>query len=552
MRFLVALLVLLSPQAASAQEPRGENPQGRYQGLAFDLRPDGTRGAQVALFMIFRPEGREVACSGGTGSFDEQVPCEEVVLAGSRIRFAMPFGGGVVFELVATGKSLKGTLRAKPGVPAPPFNAIELERVADLTLADRFRPLEGESAERSPAILQLRQQIADGHNAAPAEFWKRIAQSGAPLVEPLEGSQRSALVTFVWKGSAETKNVFLVWPRLSSARPDDYFFSNLPGTDIWFKTLKVRNDARMYYQISPDDPRGERPPAKRPRRAQADPLNPKREGEGSAAEVRSLLELPQARPQPWYAKRPDVRRYASSEEQMQSTRLKSPRKVLVYLPPGYAREQAPYPSIYLMDGEDPDGLVFATATFENLVAEGRIPATVVIRILNPDQETRNRELACDPAFTAYVNDELVPFVRNKFHTAGDPSKTAIGGYSLGGLAAAFAALTHPETFGMVLSQSGSYWFEPTHEEYAEPNWIARQFAEHAKLPVRFYLDAGTNELDARGDGSGILATNRHLRDVLRAKNYELSYQEFSGDHEYINWRGTQADGLIWLFGGSSQ
>jgi enterochelin esterase family protein len=147
-----------------------------------------------------------------------------------------------------------------------------------------------------------------------------------------------------------------------------------------------------------------------------------------------------------------------------------------------------------------------------------------------------------------MNEELVPFVRKSFNTSSEPSKTAIGGYSLGGLAASYAGLRHPETFGLILSQSGAYWFEPTHQDYAEPNWLARQFAERDKLPLRFYMDAGTNELDMTGRGGGILVPNRQLRDVLRAKGYEVRYQEFAGDHDYINWRGTLADGLIALLG----
>jgi enterochelin esterase-like enzyme len=113
-------------------------------------------------------------------------------------------------------------------------------------------------------------------------------------------------------------------------------------------------------------------------------------------------------------------------------------------------------------------------------------------------------------------------------------------------------LRHSDTFGLVLSQSGAYWFEPTHLDFAEPNWLAKEFAERKKLPVRFYKDAGTNEPDVRGDGSGILVPNRQLRDVLLAKGYDVHYQEFAGDHDYINWRGTLADGLIWLFGDASE
>jgi hypothetical protein len=50
-------------------------------------------------------------------------------------------------------------------------------------------------------------------------------------------------------------------------------------------------------------------------------------------------------------------------------------------------------------------------------------------------------------------------------------------------------------------------------------------------------------------GNSILPNTRNLRDVLRAKGYEVHYQEFAGSHDYVCWRGTLADGLIGLLGG---
>jgi enterochelin esterase family protein len=114
--------------------------------------------------------------------------------------------------------------------------------------------------------------------------------------------------------------------------------------------------------------------------------------------------------------------------------------------------------------------------------------------------------------------------------------------------AAYCGLRHSELFGNVLSQSGSFWYHAgwpeTPATYAtERGWLARQFATTPTLPLRFYLEVGRFE-----NASSMLASNRWLRDVLLAKGYPVTYQEFDGGHHYISWRGSLADGLIALMG----
>jgi enterochelin esterase-like enzyme len=197
---------------------------------------------------------------------------------------------------------------------------------------------------------------------------------------------------------------------------------------------------------------------------------------------------------------------------------------------------------------------------DNLVAENRIPRMVAVFIDNPPGDARDRELPCNPTFADFLNSELVPWVRQLFNVTTDPKQTVVGGSSYGGLAAAYAGFRHPETFGNILSQSGAFWWtrprsdDPEDFDFpnAEPNWLAKQFIMSPRLPLRFYMDAGIDEIDLTGLGRDILSSSRHMRDVLLAKGYEVNYQEFIGGHDYLSWRGTLADGLISLIGNSKE
>jgi enterochelin esterase-like enzyme len=40
--------------------------------------------------------------------------------------------------------------------------------------------------------------------------------------------------------------------------------------------------------------------------------------------------------------------------------------------------------------------------------------------------------------------------------------------------------------------------------------------------------------------------NRHLRDVLLAKGYDVTYREVGAGHDLVHWRAMRADGLMTL------
>ncbi len=159
-----------------------------------------------------------------------------------------------------------------------------------------------------------------------------------------------------------------------------------------------------------------------------------------------------------------------------------------------------------------------------------------------------RELLLHSPFNDFLAQELVPWTRERYHVTANPAQTIVGGSSAGGLAAGFAALEYPGVFGNVLSQSGAFRWATQDKE---PEWLTRQFAIRDKLPLKFYIEAGTLEvisLLALGGGPNLVIANRHIRDVLQAKGYPVHYAEFAGGHDYLCWRGTFAGGLLALVG----
>jgi enterochelin esterase-like enzyme len=402
----------------------------------------------------------------------------------------------------------------------------------------------------SPRLTALRRAIDAGNEGSVPTFWGEMARQGTPLVEPDPHDAASALVTLLWRGDAGARNVAVLGAFGSYFDLAGNTLAHLPGTDVWYRTDRVRADVRAWYRLAPNDslepPRdwGARTAAFR-----ADHLNPRRfvvpGGPENLAtphtEVWSVIELPDTPPQPWVQADQGVPRGDVHRRRVPSDLLGDERDVWVYTPPGYAPDSAPYGLLVLSDGFIYTHVIPTPTILDNLCAASRLPPLVAVMVNHPDADARVRELSCYEPFVDFLAHELLPWVHARYRVTDDPTRTMIGGSSLGGLTASFAALRHPDVFGAALSQSGSYWWRPQGEE---PGWLSRQYAAAVHLPLRFYLDVGILESD------GQRAANRHMRDVVEAKGCPVRYAEFSGGHTFLCWQGTLSDGLMAVMGTS--
>jgi hypothetical protein len=172
----------------------------------------------------------------------------------------------------------------------------------------------------SPRIADLLTELTPGSSQAIAEFWKDVALLGTPLIEPDGEDDTSRLVTFVWQADDDLSNVVLISEHLNGWWWNGFASSKLDrmhGTNLWFRTYRIRADARFVYRIAPNhslihpDFVDDWPAYRAPQRS--DPFNPRQfvyprddERPDSTEDVWSVVDLSAAPPQPYVAPRRGV------------------------------------------------------------------------------------------------------------------------------------------------------------------------------------------------------------------------------------------------------
>lgn len=219
------------------------------------------------------------------------------------------------------------------------------------------------------------------------------------------------------------------------------------------------------------------------------------------------------------------------------------RPVRAYVP-SVVDPTVAHPLLVLFDGQNVfgdhgsySGGWHAHDAVDGMIAKTVIPP-IIVAIDNGGTE-RIHEMGRDVRwFVEAVVDDVLVRVMDRFHIAG-PAQRAIGGSSLGGLAALYAHLEYPAAFGAVLAMSPSLWYS------------RRAFLrgiEAGDLPVpplsRIYLDCGARE---RGR---MFADAEQLANVLGRYDYGdrvMWRPDARGAHHERHWRRRLPKALRFLF-----
>lgn len=154
---------------------------------------------------------------------------------------------------------------------------------------------------------------------------------------------------------------------------------------------------------------------------------------------------------------------------VESRALGEARRINVHLPTGYDPAAARrYPTLYMPDGGIEEDFVHVANTIDSLIAAGTIRPVILVGIPN----TRRRRDLTGPtrfktdsaiaprvggsaAFRAFIRDELVPVVQNRYRITGERS---IVGESLAGLFIVETFLTEPTLFRHYVALDPSVWW----------------------------------------------------------------------------------------------
>ncbi|HGO5814234.1 TPA: alpha/beta hydrolase-fold protein [Mannheimia haemolytica] len=440
--------------------------------------------------------------------------------------------GTATFSILANGATVSDqdfTLTIERHIPISA--QVALPKVIENTQLEELSQKIAKNPEKQTAILN--------------DFWDSIKQTGTPLVEPL--NEQQSRVTFLWRGAQYNVRI---WGGVSTEHD---FMQRLGETDLWYKSYIVPNDTLVEYKLAPDVPT--LPVDEYTQRrallatAQADPLNKTPYFEKIGQNIHntdkfnyaSLLKLPNASTQSFLIEAPNIAKGSMQQLLFESAKLANKRRLFVYLPEGFRAENN-YAVLYLFDGVEYTERVPTKTILDNMIAQKVIPPTVAVFIENPSSESRRVELPANPIFTQALAEELVPFVEKQLNISA--KERIIGGSSYGGLSSAYTVLNYPNVFSKALILSGSFWWNPKGTPSEQSHYIAQQFIQKEKLPLCFFISAGFYE----SGKSTILETSRHLKDVLLAKGYPVTYIEQSTSHGYLAWQGLISDGLKALLG----
>ena len=257
--------------------------------------------------------------------------------------------------------------------------------------------------------------------------------------------------------------------------------------------------------------------------AAADPMNPRKVQ--AYAGPRSEVRMPFWVANPEVDDETPVPAGELLTETVVSRALLGPRRIWIYLPPGYAAAtDSLYPVMYVLDGANYVEKMDVPRVLDRLIARKAIPPVIAVFSEPGD---RQEEYTRNPRWRTFITSELVPQIDKRFRTFPAPDHRIILGSSLAAYGAVDLAVEFPSVFGLCAA-------------IAPPEQTASVIANQpraraAAVSIRFFVMGGV--YDAMVDGA------RRLRTTLDGVNAPVTYLEVPEGHNTNTFRNHLDDAV---------
>jgi len=367
------------------------------------------------------------------------------------------------------------------------------------------------------SLISLRAQEAAPPKAEPARTNALSRREAAPLVSPEVHPDRS--VTFRLRApKANEVKVAGEWPGGPTALTND--------NGVWSATIGALEPDIYGYSLTVDG------------LAIVDPANPWVKPMRAART--SVLEVPGDPPRLWEFQ--SIPHGTVHGHGYFSKTLGTKRRVHVYTPPGYEKNSASFPVLYLLHGS---GDTDATWTWvgrahliaDNLLAQNKARPMIIVMpdghasAANPTAVTTNLISRNLDAFREDLLNEVMPLVEATYRVKANRENRAIIGLSMGGGQSLGIGLRRRELFAWVGGMSS---YLPDAEKT-----VSEAFPESKSDLKLLWFACGTDDR--------LVENARRLSAALKDKNIPHQFKETAGSHSWPVWRRYLAEFLPLLF-----
>ncbi len=237
---------------------------------------------------------------------------------------------------------------------------------------------------------------------------------------------------------------------------------------------------------------------------------------------------------------------------------KEPRRLYIYLPAEYGRSEKRYPVLYMFDGHnvfyDSHATYGKSWGMKEYLTRTRLPLIVAAIECNHEGERRLNEYApwdfefpdlgkmegLGAVTMDWICGPLKEYMDRNYRTLPDREHTLVGGSSMGGLMALYAAVAYNEVFSKAAALSTFF--------HAGGENIYALLKEPLKEPSKIYMDIGTGEVGEQERSS--LAELFRCAEALACAGADVSAQLVPGAlHNEAAWEKRIPVFMDYLLGG---